>query len=85
MHTISQIFDAATYAENVGRCLHWSQILKLHNADNKAAEQVDNAADHLRRLARELGYALTPLPPAPEPAPRTAEALYTEEAPDADL
>ena len=85
MYTMSQIFDAATAAEGAARCLHWSQILKLHNADNKANEHVDNAIDHLRRLARELGFRLTPLPPAPEPAPRTAEALYTEEAPHADL
>jgi len=85
MHTISQIFDAATYAENVGRCLHWSQILKLHNADKKAAEQVDNAVDHLKHLAWELGYAMTPRPPDPKPAPRTAEAFYTEGAPHADL
>ena len=79
MYTMTQIFDAAGAAESAARCLHWAQILKLYNLNTRGDQHANDAVSHVRRLALELGFALTPLPSAPEPAPRTAEALYVEE------
>lgn len=79
MYTMTQISDAAGAAESASRCLHYAEGQALDGHPNKIPAHMANAVSHLHRMARELGFALTPLPSAPEPAPRTAEALYVEE------
>jgi len=41
-----------------------------------ATYHFNSAIAQLHKAAAALGYSLAPLPPAPEPAPATAEALF---------
>ena len=64
--------DSAYQLREAGEAM----LVSFYSESHKADYHFSRGIEHLHKAAAALGYRLTPLPSAPEPAPATAEALF---------